>query len=107
MATWIVEEDVLAELGLEAGDDVLTRRIAAAAATVQVWRSDITDFSTVRVAHPNVYDAGVQLAALMYQEKVTPEGFAGFNEAGGLLNPSNAKMVSIRHLARANRPKVG
>ena len=105
--SWIETQDVLDVLGLDQTGTVLDMCIAASEAQVPTWRDDIHVWELVKDANPNVYLAGVQFAALIYQENVTPEGFAGFDEAGGLLFPPSSKQTAIRHLARANRPKVG
>lgn len=111
-AMWIDEQDVLEDLGLAETDERIPRCIAAAEQTVQEWREDIVDWQGgagqgVQFWYPNVYQAGVRLACLLYQQAATPEGFAGFDDGGGILLPENAQMVSIRRLARAHRPKVG
>lgn len=107
--TWIVEQDVLDWLGLDQSGPVLAASIATAEGLVPTWSiaSGPTDWTLCKATHPHVYNAAVQFAALIYQETATPEGFAGFDEAGGVVLPSNAKIVSIRHQARANSPRVG
>lgn len=107
---WIVEADVLSDLGLAASDDRVPRCIAAAEQQVQDWREDVVDWTGptgVVLNYPDVYQAGVRLACLLYQQAATPEGWAGFDDGGGILLPENAQMVSIRRLARAHRPRVG
>lgn len=105
--SWVAEGDALLVLGLDSGGPVLSLCLSAAEGQVQSWRDDITDWEQVGTTHPHVYLAGVQLAALYYQSNVTPEGFAGFDVAGGVVDPPQSKIVQIRHMARANRPKVG
>ena len=107
--TWIEEADVLAWLGLDQSGPVLAASIATAEGLIPTWRlaSRPLDWAAAKQTHPHVYNAAVQFASLIYQENSTPEGFAGFEDAGGVLLPSNAKIVSIRHQARANSPGVG
>lgn len=107
--SWIEEADVLAWLGLDQSGPVLAASIATAEGLIPTWSlaDRPTDWSVAKQTHPHVYNAAVQFAALTYQETATPEGFAGFDAAGGVVIPSNAKIVSIRHQARANAPKVG
>lgn len=107
--TWIEEADVLAWLGLDQTGPVLSASIATAEGLVPTWRlaDRPVDWSQAKQTHPHVYNAAVQFAALTYQETATPEGFAGFDAGGGVVLPSNAKIVSIRHQARANAPAVG
>ena len=107
--TWLVEQDVLDWLGLDQSGPVLAAAVATAEAALPTWRlaSGPDDWTVVKQTHPHVYNAGVQYAALVYQETATPEGFAGFDTAGGVLLPSNAKVVSIRQQARAHAPGVG
>lgn len=107
--SWIEEADALAWLGLDQSGPVLSASIAAAEALVETWRipNRPTDWSVVKATHPNVYNAAVRLACLTYQQTATPEGFAGFEDAGGVLLPANAQIVAIRHQARANAPAVG
>lgn len=104
---WVAADDVLAELGLDAVDDRLPRCIAAAEAQVCGWREDITVWVEVPTSAPDVYQAGVRLAALLWQQAATPEGFSGFDQAGGVITPEHSQMLAIRRLARAARPKVG
>lgn len=107
--SWIEEADVLAWLGLDQSGPVLDASIATAESLIPLWRiqSGPTDWSFCKQTHPHVYNAAVQFAALTYQETATPEGFAGFEATGGVILPSNAKIVSIRHQARAHAPGVG
>lgn len=47
-------------------------------------------------------------AALLSQSRNTPDGFAGFDEAGGLIGVGDQqKMTQIYRLTGARRPKVG
>lgn len=105
--SWLDTQDVLNHLSLDATGPNLDRLIPAAEATVQSWRDDIVDWGVVKQTHPAVYEAGVQAAGLLYQSASTPEGFSGFDEAGGVIATDGAKWVQIRRLARAHRPKVG
>lgn len=105
--TWLTTQDVLNHLGLDATGPNLDRLIPVAESTVQSWRDDIQDWAVVQATHPHVYEAAVQAAGLLYQSASTPEGFAGFSEADGIIATDGAKWVQIRKLARAHRPKVG
>jgi hypothetical protein len=106
---WLAESDVLADLSLPAADNRLPRCIAAAEETVSTWRAELADWPEAAARHPAVYQAGVQLAALLWESNVTPEGFAGFSEAGGVVLPGvdMNKWHQIRRLARAGLPRVG
>lgn len=106
---WLDEADVLAWLGLDQTGPVLSASVQAAESLVPTWRiaSGPTDWTAAKQTHPHVYNAAVRLAALTYQQTATPEGFAGFDETGGVLLPATSQMVSIRHMARANAPGVG
>lgn len=106
---WLVAQDVLDALGLDQSGPVLDTCVPASEAAVESWRLADTPplWDDCKTSHPHVYLAAVQYAALMYQENVTPEGFAGFDEAGGVLLPAHSKVVSIRQLARAHAPGVG
>ena len=107
--TWLDEADVLAWLGLDSTGPVLSASVATAESLIPTWRlaDRPTDWATVKQDYPHIYNAAVQYAALVYQETATPEGFAGFDSTGGVILPSNAKIVSIRHQARANAPGMG
>lgn len=107
--TWLDEQDVLAWLGLDSSGPVLAASIATAEGLVPKWRlqSGPVDWATAKQTHPHVYNAAVRLAALIYQQTATPEGFAGFESAGGVILPDVSQMVSIRHTARANAPGLG
>ena len=106
---WIDEDDVLAWLGLDQSGPVLAASVATAEGLIPTWRIPDRpfDWTLAKQSHPHIYNAAVQYAALVYQETATPEGFAGFDATGGVLLPSNAKIISIRHQARANAPGVG
>lgn len=106
---WITTQDVLDWLSLDETGPVLDACIAVAESLVPTWRlaSAPTDWATAKATHAHVYWAAVNLAALYYQSNVTPEGFAGFDDAGGLVQPAQSKIVQIRQMARANTPGVG
>lgn len=101
---WIEPEHVMAELGMTGEpDDRLLRCIEAAEITVSEWREDLPNPAVLG----NVYQGGVRLSAIYYQQAATPSGFAGFEEGGGVVVPEHAAIVSIRQMVRAYRPKVG
>lgn len=110
---WLDFIDVRQWLGLYEYDpmqeNVLQMSINAAESSVSSWRLADTpdDWSVCKQTHPHVYAAACRLAGLTYQQNVTPEGFAGFEDSGGIVFPNSSLMVNIRHQARANSPAVG
>lgn len=109
MSSWLAVDDVLAELGLDVADSRVQLATDAAETQVAGWRPDIGDWNTVDEVAPNVYLGAVQYAALLVQSRNTPDGFAGFDMAGGIVASSadQSKLAMIRRLVRAGKPGVG
>ncbi len=57
---------------------------------------------------PDVYRGAVLYAALLNQSRNTPDGFAGFDDAGGIIGLGDSnRMTMVYRLVGARRPKVG
>lgn len=111
MPGWLDPVDVSAYLGIPAPDQLVVDATEAAESWVELHRSDL-DWSTPTLGTtpegPHVYSGSVMFAALNYQARNSPEGFAGFDDAGGVIGiGDSAAMSRVYRLIRGRRPKVG
>ena len=105
MPGWLDPRDVAAHLGMASPDDQVASSTEAAEAQVELWREDLQLDSW---CPPDVLKGGILYAALLYQSRNTPDGFAGFDEGGGLIGVGDQqRMTMIYRLVGARRPKVG
>lgn len=115
MTVWLDVEDVGAHLGVPVptSDVQLVAATAAAQSWVELHRSDLPWAATppplgTALEGPHVYQGAVLFAALNYQARNSPEGFAGFDDAGGLVGVGDsAAMSRVYRLLRGRRPAVG
>jgi hypothetical protein len=105
MPGWLDARDVSTQLGMADPDHVVTASTEAAEAQVAAWREDL-DLDVW--CPPDVYRGAVLYAALLVQSRNTPDGFAGFDDAGGVIGLGDSnRMTMVYRLVGARRPKVG
>ena len=105
MPGWLKPQDVADQLGMTAPDTLVTASTGAAEAQVDIWRADLNLDSW---CPPDVYRGAVLYAALLTQSRNTPDGFAGFDDAGGMVGIGDSnRMTMVYRLVGARRPKVG
>lgn len=81
--TWLSPERVAARLegGVDVADETLIGACDGIAALVSTRRSDL-DFTDASTVPDDVMEGSVQWAALTYQQRNSPTGFAGFGDVG-------------------------
>jgi hypothetical protein len=105
MPGWLDARDVATQLGMPSPDSLVTSSTEAAEAQVETWREDL---ALDGYCPPDVYRGAVLYAALLVQSRNTPDGFAGFDDAGGLIGVGDqGRMTMVYRLVGARRPKVG
>jgi hypothetical protein len=104
MAAWITPARVAAHLGgdVDAADPRVVSSTAAVLAAVEERRSDLvfTDDTTVP-AH--VQEGAIAWAALLYQQRSAPGGFAGYDAETALMD-AGSKRAEIMRLLGWRRP---
>jgi hypothetical protein len=107
---WITPDHVAAYLDLPAAagtdDDNLALSTAAVKAAVERRRSDLwtTDTPPVFVPGDDVHAGSVRWAALMYQARNAPSGFAGYGDETALFDSLGANRAEIMRLIGWRRP---
>jgi hypothetical protein len=105
MPGWLDARDVASQLGMPAPDPIVNASTEAAEAQVELWREDL---ELDGFCPPDVYRGAVLYAALLTQSRNTPDGFAGFDDAGGIIGIGDSnRMTMVYRLVGARRPKVG
>jgi hypothetical protein len=105
MPGWLDARDVATQLGMPTPDALVTSSTEAAEAQVETWREDL---ELDGYCPPDVYRGAVLYAALLVQSRNTPDGFAGFDDAGGMIGIGDqARITMVYRLVGARRPKVG
>jgi len=115
VAAWLDVDDVGAHLGVPvpSSDALLVAATDAAESWVELHRSDLPWQSTppplgTALEGPHVYQGAVLFAALQYQSRNSPEGFAGFDDAGGIIGVGDSSAMSrVYRMLRGRRPRVG
>jgi hypothetical protein len=86
-------------------DPLVEASSEAAETQVEAWREDLNLNAS---CPPDVYRGAVLYAALLTQSRNTPDGFAGFDDAGGIIGLGDSnRMTMVYRLVGARRPKVG
>ena len=114
---WITPDDVAAYLDLPATaateDDNLALSTAAVKAAVERRRSDLWTGGDPTAAPPvpdvftpgeDVHAGSVRWAALMYQARNAPSGFAGYGDETALFDSLGANRAEIMRLIGWRRP---
>jgi len=110
LADWITPEDVGAYLDLPSSsvgaDDNLALATAAVKAAVERRRSDLFDDAEPPVFTPGdeVRSGAIQWAALMYQARNAPSGFAGYGDETMLFDSLGARRAEVMRLLGWRRP---
>lgn len=109
---WLLADDVAAHLRLPAPDTLTETATTAAQSWVELHRSDLTwtpePAPGTAPEGPHVYQGAVLFAALLYQAGASPEGFPGWDDAGGMVGVADsAGMSRVYRLLRGRRPAVG
>jgi len=103
---WLTVEDVAAYLDLPAGatlDDNLALSTAAVKAAVERRRSDLV-VDDVFAPSDEVKGGAVMWAALVYQSRNAPSGFAGYGDETMLFDSLGARRAEVMRLLGWRRP---
>jgi len=103
---WLTVDDVAAYLDLPgdpAGDDNLATSTAAVKAAVERRRSDV-DFGDAATVPNDVRGGSIMWAALVYQTRNAPSGFAGYGDETVLFDSLGARRSEIMRLIGWRRP---
>ena len=104
---WITPEDVAAYLDLpSADDDNLLLSTAAVKAAVERRRSDIwtADDPPAFAPGDDVKAGAVIWAALMFQTRNAPSGFAGYGDDTTMIDSLGARRAEVMRLVGWRRP---
>jgi hypothetical protein len=104
LAEWITTGDVATRLDVadDPEDDRLTGSTAAVRAAVERRRSDL-DFTDAETAPADVREGAIAWAAVMYQSRSAPSGFAGY-DAETALAEAGSRRAEILRLLGWRRP---
>jgi hypothetical protein len=108
---WLTVDDVGAYLDLPAAviidDDNLELSTAAVKAAVERRRSDL-DFTLAdfAVVHADVKGGSVIWAALVYQTRSAPSGFAGYGDETWLVDSLGSRRSEVLRMVGWRRPVV-
>lgn len=98
MAEWITAEDVELELGLDVlPDPRLDRAVAAVRAAVERRRPEL-DFTDDGSIDADVRAGAIAWAALLFQTRSAPSGFAGYDAETALLEAGSRRAEILRLL---------
>jgi len=105
---WLTPEDVAQYLDLPgdpAADDNLLTATAAVKAAVEGRRADLYDETGF---HPgaDVKGGAVMWAAIVYQTRNAPSGFAGYGDETALVDTLGARRSEVMRLLGWRRPVV-
>ena len=108
MSDWLTPADVAAYLDLPgdpAADDNLVLSTATVKAAVERRRSDLaTGDPPVFVPGDEVKGGAVMWAALVYQTRNAPSGFAGYGDETVLFDSLGARRAEVMRLLGWRRP---
>jgi len=109
LADWLTPEEVAAYLDIPgAPDDNLTLSTAAVKAAVERRRSDLFDTATPPVFVPgdDVHTGAIIWAALVYQTRNAPSGFAGYGDETQIYDTLGARRAEVMRMIGWRRPVV-
>jgi hypothetical protein len=104
---WLTPEDVAAYLDLPSaeGDDNLELSTAVVKAAVERRRSDLwTGDPLAFTPGADVKGGSVMWAALVYQTRNAPSGFAGYGDETMILDTLGARRAEVMRLVGWRRP---
>lgn len=101
---WLEAEDVQAYLELEEVDQRLTEATLGVKAEVERLRSDL-NFSGAVAIPANVVYGSILWAALFYQQRNAPSGFAGYGDGADIVGDVlGSKKADIYRMIGLRRP---
>ena len=106
---WLTVEDVAGYLDLPGDpstDDNLVASTAAARAAVERRRSDLKLVDDATVAPADVHTGAMIWAALIYQTRNAPSGFAGYGDETMVYDSLGARRAEVMRLIGWRRPVV-
>ncbi len=106
MADWLTVDDVAGYLDLptvDPTDDNLALSTAAVKAAVEARRSDL-DFTDETTVAANVRTGSILWAAILYQSRSAPSGFAGYGDETQLYDVLGARRAEVLRLIGWRRP---
>ena len=105
---WLTVDDVAAYLDLPAAsvadDDNLATSTATVKAAVERRRSDLVDATGAFVPGDDVKGGAVMWAAIIYQTRNAPSGFAGYGDETTLYDALGARRAEVLRLIGWRRP---
>jgi hypothetical protein len=107
MPDWITPEEVAAYLDVpfDAADDNLTLSTAAVKAAVEHRRADLNAGDPpVFTPTEDVHTGSVIWAAILYQTRSAPSGFAGYGDETSMFDPLGARRTEVMRLIGWRRP---
>ena len=107
---WLTVDDVALYLDLPsasvAGDDNLATATAAVKAAVERRRSDLVDETGAFVPGDDVKGGATMWAAIVYQTRNAPSGFAGYGDETALYDTLGARRAEVMRMLGWRRPVV-
>lgn len=104
-ADWLTETDVAEYLDLPGGsDDNLALSTAAVKAAVERRRSDLALTDPDTIVPGDVHGGAVMWAALVYQTRNAPSGFAGYGDETQIFDALGARRAEVMRLIGWRRP---
>lgn len=101
---WLEATDVQTYLELEEVDTRLTEATAAVKAEVERLRSDLTFTGSAQIPQNVIYGA-ILWAALFYQQRNAPSGFAGYGDGADIVGDVlGSKKADIYRMIGLRRP---
>jgi len=110
MADWLTVDDVAGYLDLptvDPADDNLVLSTAAVKAAVERRRSDLVDASSEPPAFVPTDDVklgSILWAAILYQTRSAPSGFAGYGDETQMFDALGARRAEVLRLIGWRRP---
>jgi hypothetical protein len=106
VADWLTVDDVAAYLDLptvDPTDDNLALSTAAVKAAVEARRSEL-DFTDETTVPADVRTGSILWAAILYQSRSAPSGFAGYGDETQMFDTLGARRAEVMRLIGWRRP---